>query len=155
MRRCWSRCCSARCCSRLRNAALGRDTYGIGSGPLLAAWCGALANSFVIDSLHWRALWLIAGLIWAGTRGDRRAKSALVEGGARGGQVVRRRLAAGADDDHAERLGVEAVEHLAGVEDRVQREAVEAADEQHVVQRPREAEASRRCRGSARESTST
>jgi hypothetical protein len=49
-----------------RNAALGRDTYGIGSGPLLAAWCGLLANSFVIDTLHWRHLWLLAGLIWAG-----------------------------------------------------------------------------------------
>jgi O-antigen ligase len=51
----------------LRNAALGRDTFGISSGPLLAAWTGALVNSFVIDTLHWRALWLIAGLIWAGT----------------------------------------------------------------------------------------
>ena len=50
-----------------RNAVLGRDTYGIGSGPLLAAWCGMLVNSFVIDTLHWRHLWLLAGLIWAGT----------------------------------------------------------------------------------------
>jgi hypothetical protein len=50
-----------------RNAVLGRDTFGIGSGPLLAAWCGILANSVVIDTLHWRHLWLIAGLIWAGT----------------------------------------------------------------------------------------
>ena len=50
----------------LRNTVLGRDTYGISSGPLLAAWCGMLANSFVIDSLHWRYLWLLAGLIWAG-----------------------------------------------------------------------------------------
>jgi O-antigen ligase len=50
-----------------RNAVLGRDTFGISSGPLLAAWCGALVNSFVIDSLHWRGLWLLAGLIWAGT----------------------------------------------------------------------------------------
>jgi O-antigen ligase len=50
-----------------RNAAEGRDTYGIGSAPLLAAWCGVLANSLVIDTLHWRHLWLLAGLIWAGT----------------------------------------------------------------------------------------
>jgi O-antigen ligase len=49
-----------------RNAVLGRDTYGIGSGPLLAAWCGLLANSVVIDTLHWRHLWVLAGLIWAG-----------------------------------------------------------------------------------------
>jgi len=51
----------------LRNTVLGRDTYGIGSGPLLAAWCGLLANSLVIDTIHWRHLFLLAGLIWAGT----------------------------------------------------------------------------------------
>jgi hypothetical protein len=50
-----------------RNAIQGRDTYGIGSGPLLAAWCGLLANSVFIDTLHWRHLWLLAGLVWAGT----------------------------------------------------------------------------------------
>lgn len=64
----------------LRNAALGRDTYGIGSGPLLAAWCGMLANSFVVDTLHWRHLFLLAGLIWAGTyaEGVRRQLSSRV-----------------------------------------------------------------------------
>ena len=50
-----------------RNVALGADTYGIGSAGLLAAWCGLLANSFFVDTLHWRHLWLIAALIWAGT----------------------------------------------------------------------------------------
>jgi O-antigen ligase len=50
-----------------RNAALGRSTYGIGSAALLAAWCGVLANSLFIDTLHWRHLWLLAALIWAGT----------------------------------------------------------------------------------------
>ena len=50
-----------------RNAVLGRDTYGIGSAALLSAWCGLLANSVFIDSLHWRHLWLLAALIWAGT----------------------------------------------------------------------------------------
>jgi O-antigen ligase/polysaccharide polymerase Wzy-like membrane protein len=50
-----------------RNAALGRSTYGIGSAALLAAWCGLLANSLFIDTLHWRHLWLLAALIWAGT----------------------------------------------------------------------------------------
>lgn len=49
-----------------RNAALGSDTYGIGSAALLAAWCGLLANSLFIDTLHWRHLWLLAALIWAG-----------------------------------------------------------------------------------------
>ncbi len=51
----------------VRNAARGRDTHGIGSAALVAAWCGLLANSAFIDTLHWRHLWLVAGLIWAGT----------------------------------------------------------------------------------------
>jgi O-antigen ligase len=50
-----------------RNVALGADTYGIGSAGLFAAWCGLLANSFFVDTLHWRHLWLVAALIWAGT----------------------------------------------------------------------------------------
>jgi O-antigen ligase len=51
----------------LRSAILGRDTYGIGSAALLGAWCGILANSFFVDTLHWRHLWLVAALIWAGS----------------------------------------------------------------------------------------
>ena len=50
-----------------RNAKLGRGTYGIGSSALLGAWCGLLANSFFIDTLHWRHLWIVAALVWAGT----------------------------------------------------------------------------------------
>jgi O-antigen ligase len=49
----------------LRNAVIGRDTYGIASAALLGAWCGMLANSVFVDTLHWRHLWLVAGLIWA------------------------------------------------------------------------------------------
>lgn len=52
----------------LRNAVVGRDTYGIGSAALLGAWVGIAIESFVIDSNHWRHLWLVAALIWAGTR---------------------------------------------------------------------------------------
>ena len=48
------------------NVVAGRSTYGIGSAALLAVWCGVLANSFFVDTLHWRHLWLVAGLIWAG-----------------------------------------------------------------------------------------
>ncbi|MDP8943870.1 MAG: O-antigen ligase family protein, partial [Actinomycetota bacterium] len=48
----------------LRNAVLGRDTYGIGSAALLGAWSGIMLNSFVVDTLHWRHLWLVAALIW-------------------------------------------------------------------------------------------
>jgi O-antigen ligase len=50
----------------LANAVAGRDTYGVGSAALLGAWCGLLVNSAVIDTLHWRHLWVVAALIWAG-----------------------------------------------------------------------------------------
>lgn len=50
----------------LRNAVEGRDTMGIGSAALLGAWIGLLANSLVIDSMHWRHLWVLTALIWAG-----------------------------------------------------------------------------------------
>jgi O-antigen ligase len=62
-----------------QNVVAGRDTYGIGSAALLGAWCGLLANSIFIDTLHWRHLWLVAALIWAGTMRPRtpRVRSAL------------------------------------------------------------------------------
>jgi len=50
-----------------QNAILGRDTYGVGSAALLGAWCGLLLNGFFVDTLHWRHLWLLAALIWAGS----------------------------------------------------------------------------------------
>jgi O-antigen ligase len=50
----------------LRNAVLGRDTYGIGSAALLGVWCGLIFNSTVVDTLHWRHLWVVMALIWAG-----------------------------------------------------------------------------------------
>jgi O-antigen ligase len=50
----------------LRNAMLGRDTYGIGSAALLGAWCGLIFNSVVVDTLHWRHLWVVIALIWGG-----------------------------------------------------------------------------------------
>jgi O-antigen ligase len=49
-----------------RNVVLGKDTYGVASVPLLASLCGILANSAFVDTLHWRHLWLVIGLIWAG-----------------------------------------------------------------------------------------
>jgi O-antigen ligase len=49
----------------MRNAVRGSDTHGIASTALLAAWCGILANSVFVDTLHWRHLWLVAALIWA------------------------------------------------------------------------------------------
>jgi hypothetical protein len=50
----------------LSNVVTGRDSYGIGSGALLGAWCGLIFNSAVVDTLHWRHLWVVAALIWVG-----------------------------------------------------------------------------------------
>jgi O-antigen ligase len=48
----------------IRNAVVGKSTFGIGSAALLACWCGLIVNSLAVDTLHWRHLWLIAALIW-------------------------------------------------------------------------------------------
>ena len=48
-----------------RTALRRLDLHGLSSLALLAAWCGALVNSLVVDTLHWRHLWLLAALIWA------------------------------------------------------------------------------------------
>jgi O-antigen ligase len=48
----------------IRNALDGRDAHGVGAAVLLGAWCGLLANSAFVDTLHWRHLWLVAALIW-------------------------------------------------------------------------------------------
>lgn len=50
----------------LQNAVRGHDTYGIGSAALLGAWFGIVLNGAFVDTLHWRHLWFIAALIWAG-----------------------------------------------------------------------------------------
>ena len=46
------------------NAVAGRHAHGVGSAAALGAWCGLLANSLFVDTLHWRHLWLVAALIW-------------------------------------------------------------------------------------------
>lgn len=56
----------ATCGWALRNAIRGHDTYGIGSAALLGAWLGILLNGAFVDTLHWRHLWFVAALIWAG-----------------------------------------------------------------------------------------
>ncbi len=40
------------------------DLHGLGSAALLASWIGLLANSFFVDTLHWRHLWVVAAFIW-------------------------------------------------------------------------------------------
>ena len=64
---CSPRCCSGRCCWPCATSSLGQQHVRASASPaLLAAWCGMLANSFFVDTLHWRHLWILAGLIWAG-----------------------------------------------------------------------------------------
>jgi O-Antigen ligase len=48
------------------NVLRGRDTFGIGSAVLLAALVGLLVTSLVVDTFHWRHLWIIAALVWVG-----------------------------------------------------------------------------------------
>jgi O-antigen ligase len=62
------------------NAVAGRDTYGIGSAALLGAWCGLLVNSVVIDTLHWRHLWIVAAFVWAGWGRQARSGSSASSG---------------------------------------------------------------------------
>ena len=57
------------------NVVAGRTTFGISAGVLLGLWVGLLATSFFIDTLHWRHLWLVAGLIWAGSTRSAIARS--------------------------------------------------------------------------------
>ena len=40
------------------------EVNGVGTGALLAIWLGQVVNSFFIDTLHWRHLWVWAALIW-------------------------------------------------------------------------------------------
>ncbi len=47
----------------LRRAQTAQDI--LASGALLACLLGTLANSFFIDTLHWRHFWLLLGLTWA------------------------------------------------------------------------------------------
>jgi O-antigen ligase len=47
------------------NVVRGQSTFGISSVALLGLWVGLIVNSFFVDTLHWRHLWLVAGLIWA------------------------------------------------------------------------------------------
>jgi O-antigen ligase len=66
----------------------GRDTYGISAAALLAAWCGLVANSFFVDTLHWRHLWLLAALIWAGAMRGRVGQEQPVGRAQRGAELT-------------------------------------------------------------------
>jgi hypothetical protein len=40
------------------------DLHGVGSAALLGSFLGMLGNSFVVDTFHWRHLWMVMALIW-------------------------------------------------------------------------------------------
>ncbi len=42
------------------------SVHGVGSAALLGSWAGLMANSLFIDTIHWRHLYVVAALIWAG-----------------------------------------------------------------------------------------
>jgi hypothetical protein len=42
------------------------DVNGVGTAALLGIWIGQTANSFFIDTIHWRHIWIMAALIWCG-----------------------------------------------------------------------------------------
>lgn len=66
-----------------RNVITGKDSAGIGSLGLLAVWCGMLANSVFIDTLHWRHIFVFAGLIWVGSLASPAISQASSSAGAR------------------------------------------------------------------------
>jgi O-antigen ligase len=74
------------------NVVRGRSTFGISSVPLLALWVGLIANSFFIDTLHWRHLWLVAGLTWAGACVTTPGGSGSLPSHGDRGQAIRKRL---------------------------------------------------------------
>ena len=50
------------CAIRLARSTV--EVNGVGTGALLGIWLGQVVNSFFIDTLHWRHLWVFAALIW-------------------------------------------------------------------------------------------
>ncbi len=54
-----------------------RYIHGVGTAALLGIWLGQAVNGFFVDTMHWRHLWIFAGLIWCGydlvIHGERRS----------------------------------------------------------------------------------
>ena len=48
----------------LRAARLDFAREGLGSAALLGCWLGLSFNGLVVDTYHYRVLWLVAGLVW-------------------------------------------------------------------------------------------
>jgi O-antigen ligase len=42
------------------------SVHGVGSAALLGSWAGLMVNSLFIDTIHWRHLYVVAALVWAG-----------------------------------------------------------------------------------------
>ena len=48
----------------IRSARLDHAREGLGSAALLACWLGLSFNGVVVDTYHYRILWLLAALVW-------------------------------------------------------------------------------------------
>jgi hypothetical protein len=47
-----------------RSARLDFEREGLGSAALLGCWLGLSFNGLVVDTYHYRILWLLAALVW-------------------------------------------------------------------------------------------
>ena len=47
-----------------RSARLDFAREGLGSAALLGCWLGLSFNGLVVDTYHYRMLWLLAALVW-------------------------------------------------------------------------------------------
>lgn len=45
------------------------EVNGVGTAAVLGIWLGQSVNSLFIDTVHWRHLWIFAGLVWSGYAG--------------------------------------------------------------------------------------
>ncbi len=47
-----------------RSGRLDLSREGLGSAALLGCWLGLSFNGLVVDTYHYRVLWLLAALVW-------------------------------------------------------------------------------------------
>jgi hypothetical protein len=69
-----------------RSARLDHAREGVGSAALLGCWLGLSFNGLVVDTYHYRVLWLLAALVWVvACAPTSNARPASMEGSGRDG----------------------------------------------------------------------
>jgi O-antigen ligase len=66
-----------------RSARLDYAREGLGSAALLACWLGLSFNGVVVDTYHYRILWLLAALVWVVANEPTSGDPAIVDVGGR------------------------------------------------------------------------